>query len=144
MKKHTTILVADAARARLFSYNRQDRELTETHDLVHPRSRLRERELDSDRPGRHAGGGGSRHGVDPAESSVHHEVEIFARELGALLEKERRDGHFDRLVLVAPPQFLGELRAQLSEGCAYLVGRSVAKELVTAAEKEILVYLPQG
>lgn len=142
MNKHTAILVADAARARLFSYNRQDQELTEVHDLSHTQSRLRERDLNSDRPGRVAGGGGSRHGIEPAQSGVRHEAEIFARELATLLENERREGRFDRLVLMASPKFLGELRQHLGKPCANLVTDTVAKDLVAATAEDILAHLP--
>ena len=81
-------------------------------ELLHPESRAHQRELTTDRPGRafdskgpgrHAVSGGS---VSPKE----HEASKLCSELADEIETARVQGRFDRLVLVATPSFLGELR----------------------------------
>ena len=49
----------------------------------------------------------------------------FARKLVGELETGRQQGTFERLVLVAPPKFLGQLRGELSAPLAACVVKSV-------------------
>jgi hypothetical protein len=59
----TWVLVADGARARVFSVDRARGPLNEEADFVHPEERLPERELVTDKPGRSRGPGGPQHAV---------------------------------------------------------------------------------
>jgi len=54
----TWVLVADGARARVFSVDRARGPLNEEADFVHPEKRLPERELVTDNPGCSRGPGG--------------------------------------------------------------------------------------
>ena len=107
MSKPTWILVGDGSHARLF----------EADDAAHPwrlvrrvdREHSREK---TDRAGAHEDGG-------------EHD---FARHLVAVLETGRERGAFAHLVIVAPPRFLGQLRAELPAPLAALVVRTVDKD----------------
>lgn len=136
------VVVADVSRARVFTFDSKTRQLEELKGLTHPQSRLQERELDADKPGRHAGGvSGSRHSVNPRDESVRHEAEVFARELGKWLETEHQAGRFDHLVLVCPPRFLGELRSHLSARCTEALVKTVNKDLVRARPADIVDHI---
>ena len=56
-------------------------------------------------------------------------VADFARELAARLRQARVANTFERLVLVAPPKFLGLLRAQLDDPTSARVVGSLDKDL---------------
>lgn len=71
----TWILVADAARARLFRIERPRGPLIEEADFVHPGERLPEHELGGDDPGRVRGPGGCQHAPGPDEGKRVHEAE---------------------------------------------------------------------
>lgn len=131
--KQTWIVVAESARARILATLEAGGKLRELADLTHPESRLHDRELTSDLPGRAFDSHGEgRHGMEPSTSPREHEVRSFAAEIAAYLERGRHEGSYDRLVLVAPPRFLGLLRAELTDACRESVIGELDKNLVQA------------
>lgn len=138
------VLVADAARARGFAAKTAIGTLTELGEAVHPSSQLRNREIDADAPGRGAAPRGegrhavAQHHVDPHEE----EARRFARELADELDRARKEGRFDRLVLVAPPAFLGALREAFPEPLKRTVANEIQKELTRSKPDEIREKLP--
>lgn len=61
----------------------------------------------------------------------------FARHLVGELEAGRQAGTFHRLVLVAPPTFLGQLRAELSPSLAACVVKSFDKDYTQMSASEL-------
>ena len=133
----TWILVANASRAALYATGgARDFELLAA--LSHPESRLKSSELSPTEPG-HAG---KSHGGSPRRTVLEntappHEVEAehFAVELGDRLSDGARRHAFDRLVLVAPPEFLGQLRQRLHG--------DAKKNLVTSIDKDYTLLEPK-
>jgi len=127
---NTWVVTADASRARIFSVQGKEHHLREIADLLNPEGRASERELTSDAQGRYSGRGERMQGHSAGETSaVGHLNEAFSREVGRYLEKARAEHQFDRLVLVAPPRFLGLLRQSLSEGVQRAVTEELGKDL---------------
>lgn len=128
--KVTWVVVADAARARIFSLNgpRQSISLAAVRELsadLKP-----SREIASDRPGRtHDRSGQGRHAEEPPTDPKRHAKFSFAREIGQLLDDERRKNAFAKLHVVAPPQFLGDLRGVMSAELRALVDTEINKDL---------------
>jgi protein required for attachment to host cells len=122
----TWVVTADRAGARLIARNRDK---PEGYDLIeevaHPEGRLRDSELETDRPGRASERGG---GIGHAMAHDHVAV-TFARSIAAKLQHARTDGLFDRLVLAAEPRFLGMLREALDVPTTKCVVGSVSKNL---------------
>lgn len=123
------VLVADASRARLFASDLLFDALEPLDDRVHPASRMPVHELVS----------GARGAEQAAVSGVHtryerhtdpHDatVEAFARELAAVVCTAHAAHRFDRLVVIAPPQFLGVLRAHLDPATARAVIADISHE----------------
>ena len=83
-----------------------------------------------------------QHGsLDPATSAKAHEAEKFAKMLARHLKDLHNEQHFEQLVLVAPPRFLGLLRKELHKPLGQLVTRTIDKDLTTAGVEEILGYI---
>jgi len=140
--KAIQIVVADSARARIFTLSETGGKLQEIADLSHPESRLHDTELSSDLPGRtfdrHGQG---RHGMEQATDPKEREARAFAVEIARYIERSQREHGFDSLVLVAPPKFLGLLRLDLSKAArASLVGE-LDKNLVEADVKSLERHL---
>jgi protein required for attachment to host cells len=109
------IVVADAAHARIFESDELMEKMTEIESRIHPESRLKIGELMSDgRGSTQARPGDARSAMDPQTDRHQVEVEKFAHELAKHLTEGSSRRAFDRLVLVAPPRFLGLLRAELT------------------------------
>ena len=129
----TWIVVAESARARIFSVSSIGEKLQEIADLSHPRARLHDRELFSDRPGRSFDSHGQgRHGMEPASSAQENESHTFAVEIADYVDRGRREKKFDTLILVAPPEFLGRLRPELSKSVRGVLIGELDKNLVKA------------
>ena len=134
----TWVVVADSSRGKIFVQDTHSSELLEQVDLVHPSARLRGVDLSSDRSGRHSGAfGQGSHLFDARTEAKEHEAESFAKEIAERLETGRTSGQFQKLVLMAPPKFLGELREQLGDEVRKLVVDEIAKDLVTHSAEEV-------
>src|SRR4051794_19517338 len=109
--KRRFVLVADAARARLFLRDEKTDRLALVWEMHHPQSRAMNRELIADRPGRaHSSSiGDGSSGMEFRTEPKVVEAEKFARELGKKLAHEHDEHVYDELVVVAPPKFLGML-----------------------------------
>lgn len=137
------VVVADSSRGKIFVQERPGEPLVEAEDMVHPGARLRGVELASDRSGRHSGAfGQGSHMFDVRTEAKEHEAESFAREIAEHLETGRTGGRFQKLVLMAPPAFLGDLRGRLSDEVRKLVVGEVGKDLVTHTAEEVRKHLP--
>jgi protein required for attachment to host cells len=107
------IVVAGAADARIFETHALNDSLKMVANLDHPRGRLRETDLVSDRPGRTSGGGIGEDSMAPSTSAKEVETEEFARHIAEFLQKQFDLRHFDALAILAPAHFLGLLREML-------------------------------
>ena len=140
--KPTWILVADHARARLFELAGSDAKLVEIEAFVNPDGRGPERNQTTDRPPRvHESMGATSHAIAPHTSLHDKSAERFAQELHASLERGRVAHRYERLVLVALPQFLGTLRAALGKHVRECVVVEIPHEMTTSAADEIRASL---
>jgi protein required for attachment to host cells len=137
------IVVADGSRARFFE-RCKDRTLEEFDTLVSPTHRLKETSLSSDRAGRTFDSrGAGRHALEPPHSAKDHGTLVFARQVAERIDDARIAGDLDKLVLIAPPEFLGKLRSSLDKQSLALVAKSIDKELTQASAEEVAGHLPQ-
>jgi len=137
----TWILVADGSRARLF-VRAPDGGLSPALDQELIGTNLPSREIASDRPGRTFDSGGQgRHAKEPPTDPTRHAQASFAREIVQLLDDKRKAHGFDRMVAIAPPRFLGELRAVMSPQLRNLVAAEIAKDLTKSAPHELQDHL---
>ena len=112
----TWVVVADSARARVFEWVSRNADLRELLDLTNSQARLQEQALTSDRPGvGFSSRGQGRRRMQAANTEVDNTIGRFARELAAELKSGLDDGRYQRLVLMAGPSFLGQLRDQLDD-----------------------------
>jgi protein required for attachment to host cells len=123
----TWVLVCDASRARLLREENQEIRTSAgirrmpfvmMEEFAHPESRAKNRNLVSDRMGRTKPSMGTG---EPYAAKVFRtepklvEAQRFARELAERLSHGRDENAFNKLVIAAPPQFLGILRSTLEE-----------------------------
>lgn len=132
------VVVANAGRARIFSREKKFSPPVEIESLIHPESRLRRQDLAADRPGQ------VQESRTPAESPAGErtdpkalEATVFARELAQRLEQGRQQGRFSHLVVLAEPNFLGEIRRQLDHATAQLVAGTDTVDLTRAEIEQI-------
>ncbi|MEA5445577.1 host attachment protein [Gammaproteobacteria bacterium AB-CW1] len=141
----TWVVVADASRGRILHFKGHVSGLEEIHDLVNPEGRLRSRDLVSDKHGNTH----DRKGVGSPQMGEHaeaaHQVEkAFANELGKTLGKLTREAGVEKLILAAPPRFLGDLRRSLDKQTASLVTQEINKDISTLSLDQIKTHLDRA
>lgn len=135
----TWMLVADGAEARLFRIDRPEHRLELLKEKEWARSREKTSEIVSDRQGRafSSAGPGQRSGMEPHTDPQRYEKEQFARELAEMLREAVVQGQVERLVLVAAPRTLGDLRAALAAPVAERVALEIDKDLVRLDQAQL-------
>jgi protein required for attachment to host cells len=134
-------LVADAQHLRILERRGRDSwvELPETlHPKANPASHLH----GSERPGRvHESVGMARHAMEP-RLDPHRAAEAdFARHAAAMLEHAAETGRYGRLLIVAPPVFLGDLRKALGDETRRRLQGSLDKDLAQACLASIIRHV---
>lgn len=138
----TWILVADGHRARIFANEGPGSGLKQALDQEFVHMLPPDRDLAADKAGSaRSGGGGSHHTLDHHEDLHRHEKEVFARELAKTLDTYAGQHAFDRLIVVAPPQALGNLRAEFSKAVNAKLAGDLNKDLTHATLADIQEHL---
>lgn len=131
------ILIADRSRALiLHALSNPARPFPTLYSFVHPESRLTGCEQDSDASGRIQLRGVARTAVEPHEDRKHVESRRFASQIVDVLERNRQEGRFDRLFVIAPPMFLGVLRECWSSPLRNHIAAEVTKDLTQLPDAE--------
>lgn len=138
------MIVGNSTRARLFAGRYLRSDFKEIQTFVHPESRLRQQELNSDAPGRTFDSfGKGRHSKGQRVDAKKQERINFALEVADFLEKSRSENKFEKLVVIASPEFMGELRSKLSDKIITCVELSIDKDLTSKTAEEIQQHIAQ-
>lgn len=134
----TWIVVADAARGRIFEMQQQGH-LAEIEDFVNPVEREDNADLRTDGYGRFYGKGEREQGhtAEPPVLPKEHEAERFARHIADYLDQARNLHQYDKLCLIAAPGFLGLLRNTLDEEVQKLIDQELDQDLTKASIREL-------
>jgi protein required for attachment to host cells len=138
----TWVLVADGSRARVLENLGPGKGLHQVPATDEAWQLPANRDILADRPGRsHESHGNARHAIEP-RSDPHRDLKrAFAVHLIGELEQRHAAHHFDRLVLVAPPEMLGNLRAGMPKKLAAIVSGELNQDLTHVATNEIGSHL---
>lgn len=135
--KKLWVLVANSSNAKIFSVNGIGKEIKKIHDVEHPDSRKKGREILTDRPGRaYDRVGEGRHAV--GKNPLTHEHQIFAHEIYELVKRGYDSGSFEEIAVIAPPNFLGELRQTMIGPVKNLITQEIDKDIVSTEEPECI------
>src|SRR6516164_4345310 len=129
----TWILIADGARGRILQNDGPGKGLQALEGRVWQGDHVATHELMTDRPGRSA--------IEP-HSDPHRQLKRnFVHRLADALADGSRDRAYDRLILVAAPSALGDLRAALSPEVAAKVVAEVPKDLTKVPDTAVAEHL---
>lgn len=126
----TWVLIADAARARVLENRGPGTGVHTLEGLTFENELPPSRELSRDRPARTFDSAGEgRHAIEPRTDPRREEKRSFARFLGEALDAALAERSYERLVIVAPPPFLGDLRTALTPAVKAAVAAEIGKDL---------------
>ncbi|WP_017464142.1 host attachment protein [Dyella ginsengisoli] len=134
----TWILVADAARARVFESDRRGGPWTVVSCLANPDGRAPGRDATTERaPRTMESVGSARHAIEPHTSLRDKSSERFARMLRDELERGCTERRCEQLVLVAPPRFLGTLHGVLDKALRERVSGELHNDFTALEELDV-------
>ncbi len=126
------IVVADEARAIIYTRAAKRGPLNELARLNNPDGRKKPGELVSDRGGRSFDSGGQgRHAMGQEKSGPKEQIAAaFAKQIATGVGKALHNGRCRGYVLVAAPRFLGVLRDAVAVNCSKAPDKTIPKEVV--------------
>lgn len=138
----TWVLIADGARARVLENDGPGRGLIANEGLVFSGDHAATHDLVPDRLGRSfSSHGHGRSAIEP-RTDPHRELKAtFAHRLAEILARGLEEGVYDRLVLVASPVTLGDLRAAISGPVRAKIVGEVAQDLTKIPNSEVARHL---
>jgi protein required for attachment to host cells len=140
--KKTWVLIADGGHAKVFETEGPASELAPVGDMMFSADLPANRDILADRPGRdYESHGHARHAIEN-RSDPHRQLKRdFAKKVAGILETKLTEKRFDRLVLVAPPVALGDLRDVLPKAVQAKVVAELAHDLVKTPSHELPSHL---
>ena len=140
--ERTWILIADGRQAKVLESHGPNSELVPVDDMVFAVELPADRDVQRDRQGRSfESSGPTRHAMEPRSSPRRELKREFAGTVADKLDHSLKDGRFDRIVLVAPPTALGDLRDALSVSLRAKVVAELAKDLVKVPHQNLPDHL---
>ena len=134
-KEHTWIVIANAVEAQFYQVNGKLAELIKT--LEHPDSRLKSKNLTSDKPGSYQTSHSARGHFVSADVPHLDEQDHFSREINAELETQRLHNSYQTLVLCAEPHFLGLLKKHMNNQVRGLLKKTIEKDYIPLPKHKI-------
>jgi protein required for attachment to host cells len=139
----TWVLIADGAKARVLAQEKNFEQLKPAFEQEEfTGTRAQSKEIAGDRPGRSFDSGGQgRHAMEPATDPQRYAKYEFARDLAERLEDAVHAHRFDKLVLVAAPKTLGDLRELLPDPVKAKVVAEIDKDLTSVPLRDLPRHL---
>src|SRR5512138_1613055 len=136
------IVIADGAQARILENHGPGKGLVALPSEAMHQTLRPSREINADRPGRtHDRMGPGRHAMEPPSDPHREEKRRFADLLADHINAAALKHSYDRLVLVAPPKTLGDLRKALSKEAAARLDGELPKDLTKIPDHELPEHL---
>lgn len=137
----TWILIADGARARVLEHAGPGKGLSEVNGLEFSQERLQGKDIWADKPGRSFNSvGAGRAAMEPPTDPVDKREADFVGMLADVLDRKNRDGAFDRLIIAAAPQALGDLRKAMSPQLQAKIETEIAKDLTRIPNDDVVKH----
>ncbi len=137
-RKSMWVVITDAASARIFTREPDTKALTELAHLDNPAVHSRTHDLGTERPARTMESmGTARHAIEP-RTDFHRETKAaFARQIAHYVEEGASEKKFEELIVIAPPQMLGDLRADFGRRSLACLKATLDKDLTKAPMPQI-------
>jgi protein required for attachment to host cells len=137
--ERTWIVVCDASHCRFFLKRQASHEWVKFEEFEYNVGREKGLDLTSDRPGRrYDAGPNHRSAVGAQTDAREHEEDRFAHSISKMLHDAYNQNAFERLILVAPPQFLGRLRNELRGPIEKAIYGTLAKDYTHVNDRELV------
>ncbi len=132
------ILIADASRAKVLQWRGAGNDFSAVPGMAFETDHKLAHEIGADRPGRsYESVGTARHAVSPRSDPERLEEKRFTLGIIERLDTHAGEDRFDRLIVVAPPVMLGDLRAALTPRLQQRLINTLDKDLTKTPEAKL-------
>lgn len=140
-KKRTWILTADTAKAKIFEWIPEHKNLKEIISLDDRDARKHERDLKADRPG-HGQGFASkvRYAVEDPASFKQQASDAFLKKLASFISETKTQLKYDAMVVISPDEVYCSIRDNLSPEGQDKITRHHAKNLTNMPASDLSEY----
>ncbi len=139
-KKKVWVLVADGARARIFT--KQSRKLSNAMGQDFVADNIKDSVAEADKPGRaFESANSARHAYEPRTDWHDYQKEQFAKSLCDILQKANERSEFDELIIISPPKTLGGIRNHLNKQVISKITAEFPKDITKYTEQELSAFL---
>ena len=138
----TWILLADGTRARVVCNAGPGKGVHSIQGMEFHGDNVRSGDIMADRPGRTFDSAGAhRHAMEPHSDPQREAKRSFAMDMIAEMHKQVQKNSFDRLILVAAPATLGDIRKILPKPLLAVLYAEIPKNLVQIPDNELGQHL---
>lgn len=135
------VVVAGRSEAKIFELHKNGPKLTLLKTIEKPEGKLRNEEMDSDRPGvtknRYKGSTNTA-SLTKSQNTKDHNAEIFGKHIVEELDKARKENQCDKVIFVVESSFKGILNKNMhNNGMKNMVYDIVNKNYLNLKEDEI-------
>ena len=136
--QRTLIIVADRTKARIFQYQGVGKDFLPIHTLEHPEGRLKNKDIDSDAPGKSFSSfGQGSHDMPRENSAKEKEDQRFAADIAKYLDQKRKTDGLQRLFMAAEGGFLGLIKGAMDKDTLAIVKNTLSKDYGKIPDSEI-------
>ena len=140
--ERTWIVIADGGHAKVYQYSDEKPKLETMKEISFEIDLPRTHDIVSDRAGRSFESQGRTRHAKSARSDPHRELKRnLAHKVADALKSSLTDKRYDKLVLVAPPVTLGDLRDALAKSVKARVIAEVAQNLIKVPASRLATHL---
>jgi protein required for attachment to host cells len=140
----TWLVIADGVQARVVAKTGVNAPLVTVSTHADPEARLPSHLLGSDRPGHtQESATSARHAIEPKYDLHRERKRAFANTIADLVNRAGEEKKFDRLILIAPPRTLGDLRRRLGAASRTKLAGELAKDLTKVANGDLEAHMTE-
>lgn len=136
------VINANTNTCKFYDYNKHKAELKLVHEIQQPENKLKDFDLNSDRPGHYQKNGpGTRGAYSPPKNTKEIKIEDFLRNIAKKLEHQRTQNTYEKFIIIAPPAVNGLLHQHMDKLVKELVINNIKKDLIHLNDHDLLSYI---
>lgn len=137
------IILANTNVCHIYYYNKIS-DIRLFKEISHPENKLKNQELDTDKPGRYYSVGQNRGTYEKENTSLEQNINSFAHEIAQELENAADHNQYEALTLIMPSQIYGLVKNHLSKKVHDKVKKVIQKNIMNLPANELNAYLEKA
>lgn len=130
------VLIASTSKAKIFEIAKNNHKFKLVLELENPKAKMKNKDLESDRPGVTRGPSG-RTALRAKKGTQDHEMEVFSKQILDEITKGKNQHQFDRIILVVDPGFEAHLNNHMKDQIKKSIFQRIPKNYMNTPEREV-------